>query len=1507
MRRPLYLMAIFFLGLLLVICGIHCKAGPGQRGFEIQVLGQKHFLAGSVGSLRIITFNPATGKNIGFIPVSIKLFTGDDKEGKILASGITESGGSWEGKFNIPSDLEGNGRLQVIAGTGSNVRKIETTITIERKNKIYLSTDKPLYQPNQTIHIRALALSVPSLQPCGEEEIILEVEDSRGNKVFKEKQKTSKFGIVSADFILADEVNMGEYHVRAILGNTESEKSITVKKYVLPKFKLAITTRKKFYMPGQTVRGTLQADYFFGKPVAGGKVKINASTFDVAWKRFGEYHGKTGKDGSYDFEIKLPDYLLGQPLEKGKAVVKLDFEVIDTAKHKEKKTVSLPITRSPIAIDVFPEGGKLQPGLENRVLLLASYPDGSPVRATVEIIAGSDNYKFSTDDAGWGEFSLRPSGKHKICLAIRAEDEKGNTTEVEKTLSTARADEGILLRLDHAIYRVGDTAHFEVFSTAQRGTVYIDAVKNGQTVLTKTLDIRQGKAIMDMDLSPDLAGMVAFHAYRILPSQDIVRDTRNVFIKPADELRIHISPDKDTYRPGGEATVNFLVKNQDENPVLSALGVEIVDESVFELGEREPGLERVYFLLEKKLMEPKYELHGLTIPMDIIEYKKDALQNTSIALFSKIEKKDPYTWKANSYDEKLVSLVSKMQKIKNALYHYKRKHGNFPLTTLPGILVKEGFLKKEDITDPWGHGFRLMPGADRSRVPDVVSAGSDGIFYTTDDIKYLELMDGKYPRIMSVLRRHRFRGRMMVEEGMVLFEKENAIFKAGVKRKAMPVPGMMADAKTMAPAESKTKKKPARIREYFPETLYYNPQVITDENGRAKITLNMADSITTWRLSAFASSLFGAMGNNTAPMRVFQDFFIDIDLPVTLTQNDEISIPIAVYNYLPASQKVKLTMEQSDWFKLMDDPEKTIELKKDQVSVVYYRIKALKLGINKLTVHAEGSKLSDAIRRSVEVVPDGELHLFTKSDRLTGPVVARVPIPKSTIPGSARILVTIYPGVISQVVDGLDKILRMPFGCFEQTSSATYPNVMILEYMTDTKKITPEIQMKAEGYINTGYQRLLSFEVPGGGFSWFGNKPANKILTAFGIMEFHDMAKVHQVDPAIISRSQEWLVNQQEKDGSWTPDKSYLHQESWNKIQNSNLPVTAYITWGLAESGYSGKALDRARDYLVAHWKEGEDPYIMSLVANALARTKPDDPVTRKVIKTLAGKANRKNGEAWWECKISTATFSHGDIANIETTALATLALLRSGMRPDLAGKAITYLIRKKDPEGTWHSTQATILSLKALLVSREKGSEGIDAQVAITCNGKGRKTLEINSENYDVFRQLDFKPQTRIGENTIEIAMRGKGNCFYQVTGKYYLPWKKTKPGMEPLSIKVKYDRTELKENDKVTCNVIINNNTRTIMNMVMIDLGIPPGFSLIPDNLNELVRQKKINKYNTTSRQIIIYLEKLAPGQKLKFSYQLKARFPLKAKTPESKVYQYYNPEVKAVAPPVKMEVKR
>jgi uncharacterized protein YfaS (alpha-2-macroglobulin family) len=223
---------------------------------------------------------------------------------------------------------------------------------------------------------------------------------------------------------------------------------------------------------------------------------------------------------------------------------------------------------------------------------------------------------------------------------------------------------------------------------------------------------------------------------------------------------------------------------------------------------------------------------------------------------------------------------------------------------------------------------------------------------------------------------------------------------------------------------------PTRVREYFPETLFWQPALITDDQGRAEMPLTFADSITTWRLTASASSRGGALGGATAPLRVFQDFFVDLDLPVSLTQNDEVAFPVAVYNYLKTPQTVKLELQADSWFDLVDrdGPTRSLALQSGEVTSVRFRIKARRLGQHPLTVKAAGSKTSDAIKRSIEVVPDGQKVEKVFSDRLSGRVRHEFTVPEQAIADSAKLFVKLYPGIMSQVLEGTEGMLRLPGG-----------------------------------------------------------------------------------------------------------------------------------------------------------------------------------------------------------------------------------------------------------------------------------------------------------------------------------------------------------------------------------------------------------------------------------------------------------------------------------------------
>jgi hypothetical protein len=459
----------------------------------------------------------------------------------------------------------------------------------------------------------------------------------------------------------------------------------------------------------------------------------------------------------------------------------------------------------------------------------------------------------------------------------------------------------------------------------------------------------------------------------------------------------------------------------------------------------------------------------------------------------------------------------------------------------------------------------------------------------------------------------------------------------------------------------------------------------------------------------------------------------------------------------------------------------------------------------------------------------------------------------------------------------------------------TYPNVLALDYLKKTGKLVPEVQMKAEEYIGLGYQRLLTFEVDGGGFSLMGNPPARAELTAYGLLEINDMSRVFSVDPKLIERTAAWLRKQQDADGRW-----------------GELASTAFATWALVEAGQTDTPeVQRALEVLREDWKTADDPYELALTANALASA--GDPAATEALEALDALKVIEEDGAHWTAKGPSMMGSHGRTGDVETTALAVHAMLQANQYPDSVRQGLSYLIRQKDSFGTWYSTQATILALKALsLAAGASGAAESQGQVVVTLDGREQR-VNITPETADVVHTLVFDDLApgrhdvsfRV-ENSSEASEMG---LAYQVAADYYLPWDQLPTdelGSEEMRITVEYDRRELVVNDRIAARARFILTRPSPAVMAVVDLGVPPGFTVETADLDRMVEEGRIARYAVTGRQIILYIEEMQPDVPVEVDYRLQARFPIKAKVPASTAYDYYNPGTTGVVAPVEFIVE-
>ena len=1468
---------------------------PPDYATGIAILGATNYLAPeSKGSLLVQVHAPYSNERLPDTRVRVSLNT-PNGEAQQLFTGQTDENGLVQVNFDVPAAISDPNQVLTVVADSTNYGQLQASqeVYVGRVYNVMLSTDKPVYQPGQVIHLRSLALDTTALKAAQEQPLVLTVADPAGNKLMSKELTTSAFGIASTDFQLDSQAASGDYVLTAEMGPVTSSRTVEVKPYTLPRFAINFQSAKTFYLPGDVITGTVDAQYFFGKPVAGGQVNIKGFVTDVERVQLFDLTGTTDADGFYAYEFQTPDTFVGQ-LENNTAAVDLEITVIDTANHSEQVDESVTIAEKTILIEAVPEAGFLRPGLENIVYLQSSYPDG---RAAVTMIRVgglptttvtntvintgtgtiTDTLLVTTDEFGLATIRLTPPASGDLPLTFIAMDQAGQVAEQTISLGSSGDAQALLLRPEKVQYQIGETLNIDIHVAGQAKTAYLDIIKGRQTFGLAALPVAQGVAQAAIDLDGSLLGTLELNAYVITDQGQIVRDRRLVLVNPAP-ADVAIQADADVYRPGDTATLDITVQREGA-PMPGVLGLSIVDESVFAVGAQDPGFARTYFLLDRELQEARYEIHDFS-PIqsdDPSPYDKNASHAQQLAL-------------AGFFAEELATMGNTQHATRNT----------------------------QQLAQTAGNARSAMAWGWANRIALVAP------------LMGLAFYDG------TRRRRHLFLGLVLLS--LAFFWTSCAAPAAPMAGGEMavapaaeaPAQEAMADVTT---ATQGNQSQPPRLRQFFPETLFWLPELTTDANGHAQVQVPIADSITTWRISVLASDQDGNIGSAEVGMKVFQDFFVEPDLPRFLTVGDEVAVPVSIFNYLETTQEINLEVAQAGWFEFVETPTLRFTVEANEVMAAYLPIRVIGFGQHEFQVTATGSAMSDAVVRQVEVLPDGRPMAVAESGKLTTTQRFAIDLPANTIPGTGRVAVKIYPGVISQVIDGLEGMLQQPYGCFEQTSSTTYPNVMVLDYLKTTNQVNPRIQLQAEQYINLGYQRLLSFEVRGmpGGFSLFGDPPPQTMLTAYGLMEFTDMSQVSYVDPALIERTALFLFQRQQGDGSWAPEGMTI-ESGLEGLGNSTLLPTAYVTWALADAGYAtSEPVQRAVAYLheqLAQYQQAQtqnsqansplatppamlDPYAAAMLANALIAADPQGSAGQidQLISQLLSSAE-KDGQGYftWSSGMTTYMGGYGNVSDIETAAMTAIALLRLEQYLDVAQGAIDSILSQRDPNGMFYSTQTTVLALKALLLAAEQGGADGPATVTVTINGERAQTLTITEENADVVQFVSFDDLNPSG-NAVTITVEGDRALQYQVVTQFYLPWEavtSTPVAEKEVRIDVAYDRTTLQVNDVVNVTAEVELLAPGVAGTLLVDLGLPPGFRPLTEDLDGLVAQGLIARYELTGRQILVYMTNVPSGQLYRLPYRLQARFPIRAQTPSSQAYDYYTPEKQDTATPQRIVVE-
>ncbi|HEX5164960.1 MAG TPA: MG2 domain-containing protein, partial [Thermomicrobiales bacterium] len=337
------------------------------------------------GQLQTVSLALFAGQRIASSTVSVELIKGD----ATIASGSAWVAGRGTVPLQLPDIAAGDYRLKVSTRGFEEMADVQ----IEDGTLVFVETDKPIYKPGQTVHIRVLTLD-PALRPVTGD-VSVEVLDAQGIKIFRRTVSSDEYGMAALDLPLSTEPNLGVWTVLAETGQRSTQVDIRVERYVLPKYEVRIELERDWSLVNEPISGLIAAEYAFGKPV-NGEVEIVASRYVGAWEQYATVR-RPISDGRLVFEIPAVEYVTGSPDGGGLGSVQLEAKVIEQATGYEETTTQLvSIAQGPVVLQIIPDSSSFKPGLPLTLLVVTETPGRQPVDARVYL-------NLSWQDDGYGD------------------------------------------------------------------------------------------------------------------------------------------------------------------------------------------------------------------------------------------------------------------------------------------------------------------------------------------------------------------------------------------------------------------------------------------------------------------------------------------------------------------------------------------------------------------------------------------------------------------------------------------------------------------------------------------------------------------------------------------------------------------------------------------------------------------------------------------------------------------------------------------------------------------------------------------------------------------------------------------------------------------------------------------------------------------------------------------------------------------------------------------------
>ncbi|XP_048243523.1 CD109 antigen-like isoform X6 [Haliotis rufescens] len=1350
------------------------------------------------------------------------------------ASGVLVQGQPQSITIKVPKDLKSGSYKLKVTGSGGLTFSNETTLTYNHKSmSIFIQTDKAMYKPGQTVHFRAFAMFPDMKLYTGDMNI--DIFDPNSNKIKQWVAVKDASGVNTNYLPTSSQPVLGDWKIKVTAGAVTEEKVFTIAEYVLPKFEVTVELPSYGLVSDDHITATVKAKYTYGKPVKG---TINLEAKLERYYRPWNYHGAEPmitKTMAIDGESKVTLSLADMK------------KVFPNGLNNQKIEVTANVTE----------------GLTGITL------NGS---STVKIYQYATKLSFAPSDPK----TFKPGLKYIAYLQVQQQDGRPVQTSTQRVTVSTRVTSQIKQTTTPAFYYPRTTSYTipdQTFSVPDTGLVPIEVhipanassvsltVKYGKVSSSKSIEksyspsdnyiqlllkSQQLSAGSNVNFDVKVTESISELFYQVMSRGSIVATG---YIDKANLASFSI-PVTSKMAPNARIIVYYVRK--DGEIVTDSVSFDV--DGAFE--------NKVSISMDKTTAQPgdSVNVQVTADPQSLVNLL--AVDQSVLLLKS-----------GNDITQsEVISELKSYDTIKSV------GGGGFG-----GPIPLGAVARRKRMVLPWG-GWWGFPtyygGSDANQIFQ-----NSGVAVMTDALVY------KYVKPYLPL----YLPMMAMAGGVV----------PGV------VNGMVSGTGGAVDTHHAPLKEVEKIRSDFPETwLWTNSSTGTD--GKAVISTIVPDTITSWVASAFAVNAQSGLGiaPTSAKIRVFRPFFVSLNLPYSVTRGEQLALQAIVFNYLTQDVDAVVSIPQSkDYLNVVidangreqtesKDQTQTVYVKAGGATSVYFPIVPATLGKIDLTVSARSTLAADAVKRQLLVEPEGtpkEYNVPVLIDLKQATSFSKnVPItlPQNVVSGSQTARITAIGDLMGPTVSGLDSLLRMPTGCGEQTMLGLAPDVFVTNYLTATKQLTGDIEDKAIKYMESGYQRELTYQHKDGSFSAFGDRdPSGSMwLTAFVIKTFHQAKPYTFIDDDVLTRAVDWMVARQKADGSFPEPGRVIHKDMTGG-SNKGASLTAYVLIALLENNdLVGNVQQRIRTATTKalQFLENETPaddYSLAIITYALqlaGSTKTDTSFA-----TLNSHAIVKDGFKYWhrpEVKTTQSTTKYWrppstkKAIDIEMTAYA---LLIFGEKNDFSGglNIMKWLASQRNPHGGFSSTQDTVLALQALSeFAKMAYSNNFDIQVTVS-SGSFRHQFSVNQNNALVLQSVELPSIP----SSVNVQATGSGIALVEVAVFFNVEAEVEEPTFD---VTVTLLSEDINSITVQTCTRWLSTGAS---GMAIQELGVPSGFDA---DLETLTKLKTLKRVETPNKKVVLYFDEIGTTPVCLSVTLQRTGLVAKSQPVPVRVYDYYEP---------------